>query len=145
VKALDRTLWRTRFGRCYGTVGGQTTELLLLLLLLLLPDIRCNHSHNTNNESAQQRKQKQKKCKVLENSNSETASSWRKELSIISETEKDSNNGKLKRKKRKIFQKYRVTNAREVAQLTETLEKKVQAKAQRIRRYEKKGRPVQSE
>jgi hypothetical protein len=30
-----------------------------------------------------------------------------------------------------------VTNAREVGQLTETLKKKVQAKAQRIRRYEK--------
>jgi len=30
-----------------------------------------------------------------------------------------------------------VTNVREVAQLTETLKQKVQAKAQRIRRYEK--------
>jgi hypothetical protein len=40
--------------------------------------------------------------------------------------------------KRKIFQKYKVTNAREVAQLTETLKQKVQAKAQRIRRYEKR-------
>ena len=30
-----------------------------------------------------------------------------------------------------------MTNAREVAQLTETLKQKVQAKAQRIRRYEK--------
>jgi len=30
-----------------------------------------------------------------------------------------------------------VTNAKEVAQLTETLKQKVQAKAQRIRRYEK--------
>ena len=38
---------------------------------------------------------------------------------------------------RKIFQKYRVTNAREVAQVTETLKQKLQAKAQRIRRYEK--------
>jgi len=40
--------------------------------------------------------------------------------------------------KRKIFQKYSVTNAREVGQLTETLKQKVQAKAQRIRRYEKR-------
>ena len=32
-----------------------------------------------------------------------------------------------------------MTNAREVAQLTETLKQKVQAKAQRIRRYEKRG------
>ena len=65
-------------------------------------------------------------------------SSWRKELSIITVTGTGSDNGKLNRKKRKIFEKYRVTNAREVAQLTETLKQKVQAKAQRIRRYEKR-------
>jgi len=64
--------------------------------------------------------------------------SWRKELSIIAETWTDSDSGKLNKKKRKIFQKYIVTNAREVAQLTETLRQKVQAKAQRIRRYEKR-------
>ena len=64
-------------------------------------------------------------------------SSWRKELSIIAETGTGSYNGKLNRKKGKIFQKYRVTNAREVAQLTETLKQKVQAKAQKIRRYKK--------
>jgi hypothetical protein len=39
-----------------------------------------------------------------------------------------------------IFQKYRVANGREVAQLTETMKQKVQAKTQRIRRYEK-GKP----
>ena len=61
-------------------------------------------------------------------------SSGRKELSIIAERGTGSDNGKLNRKKRKIFQKYKVTNAREVAQLTETLKQKVQAKAQRIRR-----------
>jgi hypothetical protein len=33
-------------------------------------------------------------------------SSWRKELSIIAETGMGSDNGKLNRKKRKIFQKY---------------------------------------
>jgi len=65
-------------------------------------------------------------------------SSWRRELSIIAETGTGSDNGKLDRKKRKIFQKYRVTNAREVAQLTETLKQKVQGKAQRIGRYEKR-------
>ena len=54
-------------------------------------------------------------------------SSWGKELSIIAETGTGSDNGKLNRKKRKIFQKYRVTNAREFAQLTETLKQKVQA------------------
>jgi len=65
-------------------------------------------------------------------------SSWRKELSITAETGMGSDNGKLNRKKRKIFQKYRLANAREVAQLTETLKQKVQTKAQRIRRYEKR-------
>ena len=65
-------------------------------------------------------------------------SRWRKELSIIVETGTVSDNGKLNRKKRKIFQKYRTTNAREVAKLTETLKQKLQAKAQRIRRYEKR-------
>jgi len=48
-------------------------------------------------------------------------SSWRKELSIIAETGTGSDSGKLNKKKRKIFQKYRVTNDSEVAQLTETL------------------------
>jgi hypothetical protein len=42
--------------------------------------------------------------------------------------------------KRKIKQKYRVTNAREVAQLTETLKQKVQAKAQKLEGM-KKGKP----
>jgi len=37
-----------------------------------------------------------------------------------------------------IFKKYRVTNVREVAQLTEILKHKFQAKAQRIRRYKKR-------
>jgi ribosome-binding protein aMBF1 (putative translation factor) len=65
-------------------------------------------------------------------------SNWRKELSILAETGTGSDSGKLNRKKRKIFQKYSVTNAREVGQLTETLKQKVQAKDQRIRRYEKR-------
>jgi len=65
-------------------------------------------------------------------------SSWRKELLVIVETGRGSDDGKRKRKTRKIFQKYRVTNAREIAQLTETLKQKVQAKAQRIRRFEKR-------
>ena len=59
-------------------------------------------------------------------------------MSIIPETGTVCDNGNLNKKKRKIFQKYRVTNAREVAQLTETLKQKVQAKAKRIRRYEKR-------
>jgi len=40
--------------------------------------------------------------------------------------------------KRGIFFKNILTNAREVAQLTETLKQNMQAKAQRIRRYEKR-------
>jgi hypothetical protein len=64
-------------------------------------------------------------------------SNWRKELSIIAETGTGSDNGMLNRKKRNILKKYGVTNAREVARMTETLKQKVQAKAQRIRRYEK--------
>jgi len=64
-------------------------------------------------------------------------SNWRKELSILAEIGTGSDNGKLNRKKRKIFKKYSVSNAREVEQLTETLKQKVQAKAQRIRRCEK--------
>jgi len=65
-------------------------------------------------------------------------SNWRKVLSIIAETGTGSDNGELNRKKRKIFKKYRVTNAREVVQLTETLQQKVQAKAQRQTRYAKR-------
>ena len=41
-------------------------------------------------------------------------------------------------KRERFKKKFRVTNAREVAQLTETLKQKVQAKAKRIRRYEKR-------
>jgi len=40
--------------------------------------------------------------------------------------------------KRGRFFRNIVTNAKEVAQLTETLKQKLQAKAQRIRRYEKR-------
>ena len=64
-------------------------------------------------------------------------SNWRKELSILVETGTSCDNGKLNRKKGKIFQKFSVTNAREIGKLTETLKQKVQAKAQIIRRYEK--------
>ena len=44
----------------------------------------------------------------------------------------------LTRKRGRFLKKYRVTKAREVAHLIETLKQKVQAKAQRIRRYEKR-------
>jgi hypothetical protein len=66
-------------------------------------------------------------------------SNWRKELSIIAETGTGSVNGKLNRKKEEdLKKKYGVTNAKEFAHITETLKQKVQAKAQRIRRYEKR-------
>lgn len=65
-------------------------------------------------------------------------SNWRKDLSILTESGSGSDNIKLNTKKRKIFQKYKVTNAREVAELIEKLKQKIQAKAQRIRRYEKR-------
>jgi uncharacterized membrane protein len=65
-------------------------------------------------------------------------SNWRKDISIPAEIGTGSNNGKLNRKKKRILKNYRVTNAREFAQLTETIKQKVQAKAQRIRRYEKR-------
>ena len=41
-------------------------------------------------------------------------------------------------KRRRFLKNNRVTNTREVAGLTETLKQKVQAKAQSIRRYEKR-------
>ena len=46
-------------------------------------------------------------------------SNWRKDISLPAEIGIGSNNGKLNRKKRKILKKFRVTNAREFAQLTE--------------------------
>jgi hypothetical protein len=63
-------------------------------------------------------------------------SSWRRELSILNGSGLSSDIIKLNTKKRKNFQKYKVTNAIAMAQFIEELEQKVQAKAQRIRRYE---------
>ena len=68
-------------------------------------------------------------------------SSWRKALSIIrAETRTGSNNGKLNKKKRKIFQKYRVTNGGEVAQLTDTMKQKCKQKPKELE-GKKKGKP----
>ena len=50
------------------------------------------------------KKQKYKKCKVLENKNAETDKQLEKELSVSAETWTGSDNGKLNRKKRKIFE-----------------------------------------
>jgi hypothetical protein len=96
--------------------------MLLLLLLLLL---------------AQQKMQKEKKCKFLKIRIRKQISSWRKELSLIDEAGTGSDNGKLNRKN---IKKYRMTIAREVAQSTETLKQKVQAKAQKSEGI-KKGKP----
>jgi hypothetical protein len=60
-------------------------------------------------------------------------SNWRTELSILTESGSGSDNIKLNIKKRKIFQKYKVTNAIEIAQLIEDLKHKVQTKAQRMK------------
>jgi hypothetical protein len=62
----------------------------------------------------------------------------RKDLSILTEPGSGSDNIKLNTKKRRIFQKYKVTNAEEVAKLIEKLKQKIQNRAQRIRRYEKR-------
>jgi hypothetical protein len=65
-------------------------------------------------------------------------SGWRKELSIIGELEQALIMESLTGKRGRFLKKYRVTNAREFTRLTETLKQKVQAKAQRIRRCEKR-------
>jgi hypothetical protein len=61
-----------------------------------------------------------------------------KKLSILVESGAGSDNIKLNIKKRNIFRKYKVTNVRDTVQLIQKLEQKVQAKAQRIRRYDKR-------
>jgi K+-transporting ATPase c subunit len=60
---------------------------------------------------------------------------WTIDLSILTESGSGSDNIKLNTKKG-IFQQYKVTNAEEAAELIEKLKQKIQAKAQRIRRYE---------
>jgi hypothetical protein len=72
-------------------------------------------------------------------------SNWRKELSILTESGSGSDKDKLNIKNRKIFQKYKITNAKEIAELIKKLKQKIQAKAQTIRRYEKrKNQYIQS-
>jgi hypothetical protein len=60
-------------------------------------------------------------------------SSWRRELSTLTESGSGSDIIKLNIRERKMFQKYKVTNAIEIAQLIEELMQKLQAKAQRMR------------
>jgi hypothetical protein len=57
-------------------------------------------------------------------------SNWRKELSILAKSGPGPDNFKLNVKKRKVFQKYKVTDPKEVAQLIENLKQKIHAKAQ---------------
>jgi vacuolar-type H+-ATPase subunit H len=59
-------------------------------------------------------------------------------LSILTESGSGSDNIKLNTKKRRIFQKYKVTIAEEAAELIEKLKQKIYTKAPRIRRYEKR-------
>jgi hypothetical protein len=63
-------------------------------------------------------------------------SNWRRELSILTESGSGSDI-KLNIKKGKIFQKYKVTNAIQIAQLIEESKQNVQANVQSIRIYEK--------
>ena len=66
-------------------------------------------------------------------------SSWRKELSVIAETGTGSDNGKLNRKKRKIFKKYRVTKKLgKLHSWQKRWSRKCKQKPQKIRRYEKR-------
>jgi surfactin synthase thioesterase subunit len=56
-------------------------------------------------------------------------SNLRKELSILTDSDSGSDKVKLNIRKRKICQKYKITNAKEIAELIEKLNQKVQAKA----------------
>jgi hypothetical protein len=69
-------------------------------------------------------------------------SNWRKEISKLPETGTASDNGKLNRKKRKIFQKYEMTNIREVAQLTRDIEAESASKSPKNQRIRRKGNRV---
>jgi hypothetical protein len=71
-------------------------------------------------------------------------SNWRKEISILAEMGTGSDNSKLNRKKRKIFQKYKVTNAIEVAQLTDT-EVENASKSPKNQKIRKTGNSVHPE
>jgi hypothetical protein len=71
-------------------------------------------------------------------------SNWTKDTPVLAETGTGCDNSNLNSKKRKSFEKYKVTNAREVAQPKETFKQKVQAKAQRIRRYKKRELKISS-
>jgi hypothetical protein len=80
-------------------------------------------------------------CSKLRNNNNNNNNN----KSILAESGPGTDNSKLNLKKRKIFQKYKVTDTKEIAQLIENLKQKIQAKAQRIRRYEKrKNRYIQN-
>jgi hypothetical protein len=61
----------------------------------------------------------------------------RKDLSILTESGSGSDNIKLHIKNSRILQKYKVTYAKEAAEVILKLKQKIQANAQGIRRYEK--------
>jgi hypothetical protein len=63
---------------------------------------------------------------------------WRKDLSILTESGSGSDNLKPNLKKRRMFQKYKAANTKDAVEAREKLQQKIQAKAQRIRRYEER-------
>lgn len=68
--------------------------------------------------------------KLLRNKNAQKNKQLeKKKTSILAETGSGPDNEKILQEKRKIKKKYKVTNAREIAQLTETLKQKTQTKA----------------
>lgn len=100
-------------------------------------DMGCSYSHYRNNECIQKKGKYGRKKNVFRIRMQRQISSWRKVISILAETGTSSDNRKFNRKKRKKIKKHKVTNAREVVILRETLKPTVQTKAQRIARYEK--------
>jgi K+-transporting ATPase c subunit len=106
------------------------------ILHILVQYNRPNNISNDNNNNKNDKNNNNNNTH-LENQNTKTISNWRRKLSILTESGSGLDT-KLNIKKRKIFQKYKVTSAIEIAQLIEELKQKEQAKARRMRRYEKR-------
>jgi len=61
---------------------------------------------------------------------------FRREISILDELQKD--NGKQSRKARKVIRKYKILSKEQIPTIKEELKQKLQVKAQRLRRYDKR-------
>jgi len=61
---------------------------------------------------------------------------FRREISILDELQKD--NGKQSRKARKVIRKYKILSKEQIRTIKEELKQKLQVKAQRLRRYDKR-------